>query len=287
MYTAEELATSVTMLASPPLVYQRVKQVLDDQDSSMEDLVKVIAVDPSITARLLRLVNSPFYGFRQKVETVERAVKMLGMQQVHDLALATSVAALFKGISPVHMNMAQFWHYSVYCGLAARAFAKCCKLMDSERLFVEGLLCDIGHLVIYEKVPQLAEKAMAKSKKEASPLFSAERTLIGCDYAQVGAVLMRGWNLPQSLQNSVRYHTEPTLAPRDNLEVSLVHIARLMASAIDSGQPLERVQLRVDAEAWQNTGLAVEHISEVHERADEDTLAVVNSLFSNLAMPQP
>ena len=197
--------------------------------------------------------------------------------------MATSVAALFNGISPVHMNMAQFWHYSVYCGLAARTLAQRCKLSDSERLFVEGLLCDIGHLVIYEKVPQLAEQAMAKSKKEGSPLFQMERSLIGCDYAQVGAVLMEGWNLPSSLQNSVRYHTQPMQASANNLEISLVHIARLMASAIDTGQPVDQVQLRVDAEAWQTTGLEAEQIAEVHAHADQDTLAVVNSLFSNMA----
>jgi len=97
---------------------------------------------------------------------------------------------------------------------------------------------------------------------------------------------MQGWNLPLSLQNSVRYHTEPMLASHDRLEVSLVHIARFMASAIDTGQPLERIQLRVDTEAWQNTGLTVEQISEVHEKADQDTLAVVNSLFSNMATSQ-
>jgi HD-like signal output (HDOD) protein len=283
MYTAEELASSVTRLASPPLVYQRVRQVLGDPDSSMQDLVKVIEVDPSITAKLLKIVNSPYYGFRNKVETVERAVKLLGTQQVHDLALATSVTALFNGISPVHMNMAQYWHYSVYCGLAARALAECCQISDSERLFVEGLLCDIGHLVIYEKVPDLAEKAMANTEKDGSPLYLEERALIGCDYAQVGAALMQGWNIPSSLQNSVRYHTEPALAAEDNLEISLVHIARLMASAIDSGHAMDQVQLRVETQVWQSTGLKVEHIIAVHERADQDTMAVVNTLFSNLA----
>ena len=99
---------------------------------------------------------------------------------------------------------------------------------------------------------------------------------------KVGAALMQQWNLPPNLQNSVRYHTEPALAAEDNLEISLVHIARLMASAIDSGQAVDQVQLRVEAQVWESTELNAEHIMAVHERADQDTMSVVNSLFSNL-----
>jgi HD-like signal output (HDOD) protein len=281
MHTAESLAASTSTLASLPLVYQRVKQVLDDPDSSMKDLVRVIEIDPGITTRILRLVNSPFYGLPGKIETVGKAVKLLGMQQVHDLSLATSVAALFNGISPEHMNMGQYWHYSVYCGLAAQALGKCCHLNDSERLFVEGLLCDIGHLVIYENVPELAEQAMAKSQHDGSPLYCAERALIGCDYAQVGAALMQGWNLPVSLQNSIRYHTEPAEASENNLEISLVHIARLMAAAADKGQDIDKDLLLIDPLAWKLTGLNDESIQSVHQQTDQDTIAVVNSLFSS------
>jgi HD-like signal output (HDOD) protein len=281
MYTAESLAASTSTLASLPLVYQRVKQVLDDPDSTMKDLVRVIEVDPGITTRMLRLVNSPFYGLPGKIETVAKAVKLLGMQQVHDLSLATSVAALFNGISPEHMNMGQYWHYSVYCGLAAQALGKCCHLNDSERLFVEGLLCDIGHLVIYEKAPELAEQAMAESQRDGTSLYRAERALIGCDYAQVGAALMQRWNLPVSLQNSIRYHTVPAEVSENNLEISLVHIARLMAAAADKGQDIDKDLLLIDPLAWKLTGLNDESIMSVHQQTDQDTIAVVNSLFSS------
>jgi HD-like signal output (HDOD) protein len=281
MYTAESLAASTSTLASLPLVYQRVRQVLDNPDSTMKDLVRVIEVDPGITTRMLRLVNSPFYGLPGKIETVGKAVKLLGMQQVHDLSLATSVAALFNGISPEHMNMGQYWHYSVYCGLAAQALGKCCHMEESERLFVEGLLCDIGHLVIYEKVPELAEQAMADSQRDGTPLFRTERAVIGCDYAQVGEALMQKWNLPVSLQNSIRYHTEPAEASENNLEISLVHIARLMAAAADTGQEIDKDLLLIDPLAWRLTGLNDESIRSVHQQADQDTIAVVNSLFSH------
>ncbi len=283
MYTAEQLTASVKTLASLPLVYQHIKQVLDDPDSSLADLVSVIDVDPGLTARLLKLVNSPFFGFQRKIETVSRAVNLLGTKQVHDLALATSVTALFHGMTPARMNMGRFWHYSVYCGLAARELARRSQLLDGERLFVEGLLCDIGHLVIYEKVPELAEQAMAITQRDGTPLFHAERAVIGCDYAQVGAALMEGWNLPAAMQLCVRYHIEPAETSECSLEASLIHIARLMASAADAGQDIEQNQLPVDPLAWQLTRLDAECIPLIHQQMERETLAVVNSLFSSSA----
>lgn len=279
MYTAENLTVGVETLASLPLVYQNVRQALDDPASSMTDLVGVIDVDPGLTARLLKLVNSPFYGLQRKVETVNRAVNLLGTKQVHDLALATCVVALFNGISFARMNMGRFWHYSVYCGLAARELAKCSQLLDGESLFVEGLLCDIGHLVIYEKVPELAEQAMADAQRGGTPLFQAERAVIGCDYAQVGEALLRAWNLPAKMQLCVRYHIEPSETPEYGLEVSFIHIARLMALAADAGQVIGHNQLPVAQLAWQLTGLNDECITAVHQQVDQDTIAVVNSLF--------
>ncbi|MCP4410793.1 MAG: HDOD domain-containing protein [Gammaproteobacteria bacterium] len=279
MHTAESLTSGVTTLTSPPLVYQRIKQVLDDPDSSMKDLAEVITVDPAITARLLRLVNSPFYGFQRKIETVNKAVNLLGTQQVHDLALATSVTALFKGMTPDHMNMARFWHYSVYCGLVARDLAKYCKLAESERLFVAGLLSNIGHLVIYEQLPDLAEQALENSLRDGTPLYQAERSLIGCDYAQVGAALIQSWSLPAVLRDSILYHIAPEQATENTLLVSLVHIARLLAAAADAGQSPEQILSLVAPQAWDITELDTDTITTVHQQADIDTISVVNSLF--------
>lgn len=154
MSTPQELVACVEKLASLPAVYHRIRDLLDDPDSSMFELAEAVSSDTAITARVLRVVNSVLYGFPGKVETVSRAVNLMGMQQVHDLVLSTLVVAAFSGIRPARMHMGRFWSDSVLRGLAARAAARQLGMGDPERMFVEGLLADIGHLVMFQVAPK-------------------------------------------------------------------------------------------------------------------------------------
>ena len=261
----QELVDSVVKIVSLPQVYVRVKGLLDDPDASLADVGEVIAQDPGLTARLLKITNSAFFGFPGRIETVSRAVTILGTQQLHDLLLATSVATAFSGLSPKVMDMDTFWRNSVYCGVAARLLATRCNVLDSERLFVEGLLCDIGHLIMYQRIPELAEQALVQARKNKMLLYSAERELIGFDYAQVGGILMRDWNLPPSLQESVHLHPVPSEATNYPLETAIVHIARTMVTGVDAGDSPEAWAGAVHPVAWQTTGLSDEAFASIHE----------------------
>ena len=109
MSTPQELVACVERLASLPAVYHRIRALLDDPDSSVQDLANAVSSDAGITARVLRAVNSVLYGFPGKIETVARAVNMMGMQQVHDLVLNTSGIGAFSGIRTARMPMVPFW----------------------------------------------------------------------------------------------------------------------------------------------------------------------------------
>jgi HD-like signal output (HDOD) protein len=263
----QELVDSIVKLVSLPQVYLRVKSLLDDPDASLADVGEVITQDPGLTSRLLKITNSAFFGFPGRIETVSRAVTILGTQQLHDLLLATSVATAFSGLSPKVMDMDTFWRNSVYCGVAARLLATRCNVLDSERLFVEGLLCDIGHLIMYQRIAELAEQALVQARKDKTPLYRAERDLIGFDYAQVGGILMRDWNLPPSLQESVLLHPEPAKATDYPLETAIVHIARIMVSSVDAGDPPVEWADAVAPVAWQTTGLSEDAFEPIHEEA--------------------
>ena len=121
--TMSELVEDSRSLISLPEVYVRLRQVMDAPDSSMEDVAKVIALDPALTARLLRIANSALYNFPAQIETLSRAVNILGLRQVHDLVLATSVAKAFNGLPNELMDMKTFWYRSIYRGFLAREFA--------------------------------------------------------------------------------------------------------------------------------------------------------------------
>jgi len=258
MTTVWEQVTANAKLISLPEVYLRVKELLAQPDFSMADVAMVIGQDPALTTRLLRLVNSPYFGLAAKIETVFRAINMLGTRQVHDLALATSVAHSFADMPSEVMDMPKFWRRSVLCGLVSRGLAKAAGVPESERLFVAGLLRDIGHLVMYQTVPEPCRQAMLEAERREQPLYLVEREIIGIDYTRVGGVLMRQWQLPGSLREVTEFHVEPRRALAYPMETYLLHIASLLVTAEETGQEFSVGVLAPQADSWDLTGLTLQ-----------------------------
>ena len=265
MMTPAELVVDTVKLVSLPAVYLRARELMADANVPLRRVGEVIAADPGLTARLLRIANSAYFGFTARIETASRAVTILGTQQVHDLLLATSLANAFSDTDSDVLDMHAFWHDSVRCALAARLIAARCNVLDSERLFVEGLLHDIGHLVMFDKLPALTHEAMVQARHEGTPLHEVERELLGFDYAEAGATLLAAWNLPEGLCEAVRWHVEPQNAERFSLEAAIVHIAR----ALTRNAGLDEARLAgVAAHAWQLTRLSPEKVLGLLEEVD-------------------
>ncbi|MCB1788761.1 MAG: HDOD domain-containing protein [Gammaproteobacteria bacterium] len=243
-------------LVTLPDIYLRLKDVLDDPDSCMADVVEVVGSDPALTARLLRIVNSAYFGLATEIDTVSRAINLLGTQEVHDLVLAVSVAQSFSGMSPAMMDVPRFWRRSFTAAVCAKELAKLCDVLDADRLFVSGLLSDIGHLFLYQYAAEQAQRAMLLASERGMPLFLVEREVLGIDYAQVGAELMRRWHLPQTLWEPTESHTEPARSQTYALATNLVSLAVRMAHAVDRGEDAEQALADVDAAAWKMTGLS-------------------------------
>ena len=201
--------TRAAKLISLPEVYLRLKSILDDPDFAMAEVAVAISQDPAVTLRLLRMVNSSLYGFTAKVETVSRAITLLGTQQIHDLVLATSVGQAFKGMSSNVMDMHRFWRRSVYCAVATSQLAAQAGDCEKEQIFIAGLLHDIGHLIMYQAIPNLSQQAILAARESNEPLYTVERDRIGFDYAETGAKLMQQWSLPESLRETTMFHVEP------------------------------------------------------------------------------
>lgn len=276
----EEISSAAKLVTLPDL-YIRLRAVLNDPDYSMRDVAEVIAHDPGTTARLLKLVNSAFFGLPAKIETVPRAVGLLGSQQIHDLVLASSVTQTFSGMSTDIIDMQTYWHRSVYCAVASRLIAAKCNVLDSERLFVAGLLRDIGHLILYQRLPELAQQSIEQAEEEERPLFRVERELIGFDYASVGGMLLHQWNLPNSLRVPVEYHVEPVRANEYVLETAIVHLAGFMAEAALMLEPLETLEQWVMPAVWQIINLRLEQCGAIQQEAQDQVREV-----ENLILPQ-
>ncbi len=273
--TLAELISSTTQLYSMPDVYFRVKALVDDPDAGMADLAKVIGADPGLTARLLKLANSAYFGMPARVDSVAKAVNLLGMQQVHDLVLATSVTQTFAQVPSLAMDMQLFWRRSLHAGVLARQLAVACNMLDGERLFVAGLLHDIGHLLMYQAAPAQALAAQVQAKRDEMALFRVERALLGFDYAQAGAALMRSWNLPLALQEAVELHPEPARAESFPRETSLLHIAARLA---DHALPGGANEAGIDPVVWNVLGLEPSALASIQDEA-KSQLALVTSLI--------
>jgi HD-like signal output (HDOD) protein len=282
MLTAKELVKDAVGLVSLPDIYIRLRSLLDRPDYGLAEVGVLIGQDPGLTARLLHLVNSAYFGVAARIETVSRAVNMLGTQQVHDLVLATSVAETFSDMSTGVMHMRTYWEGSIRCGVMARLLAIHCNMLDSERLFVAGLLRDIGHLLMYQKYPGPSQKALIRATQAQELVFRVERELFGFDYAQVGGELAGLWNLPPALESSIRYHTVPARADEFRLEASIIHLASVVTETHRWTGNGEKWVECADPIALQLTDLSVETVDHLLVEAGDQVASTVDLILPNL-----
>src|SRR5919202_2651911 len=156
----DELVRGVSKVGTVQPIYLRLSEVMDHPLSSSSDVAKVIADDPDLTARLLRLVNSPIYGFPSRISTVTQAISIVGMNQLNDLAVGASFVQMFGQVPQELVNMTSFWQHSVACAVAARILATCRRESNAERFFVAGLLHDIGRPIIFQRLPTESRTAL-------------------------------------------------------------------------------------------------------------------------------
>lgn len=250
-----ELVQGSIKLVSPPLIYQRLLEVINHPRGGTNDVANVIRDDTALTARLLKVVNSAFFSFPRRIDTVSQAVTVVGTSQVRDLALATSVLTLFKNVSPDLVDMDGFWKHSLACGVGARVVAGLRREGNVERFFVAGILHDVGKLVSYLRIPDAAAEALQMAEEEGSLLHQAERTVMGFDHAQVGDALLTQWNMPASLREAIRFHHLPQRAGRFPLEAAAVHFGDILAISLGMGNGGERFVPPLCPHAWRALGL--------------------------------
>ncbi|MEJ2621686.1 MAG: HDOD domain-containing protein [Candidatus Thiodiazotropha sp.] len=281
MSTLWEKITRDCKLITLPDVYIRLKRIIDSPEYRLEDVADTIRSDPALTTRVLKLVNSPYFGLSSKIETVFRAVSLLGTQQIHDLTLATCISESLHQPADSEFDMRQYWKRSIFCGLFAQGIARRHGLIDSERLFVCGLLSGLGHLIMYQSIPEEAQQAFHQSQQQCQPLVEAERELIGLDYARVGATLMRQWSFPLCLIETTEFHPEPLRAKHHSSETIMVHIAAIAADAwIGRGEFGEGLT-SLHPDALQQSGLDLTACLSIAEEAEpgvEQLLDTINPL---------
>jgi HD-like signal output (HDOD) protein len=236
---------------SLPDVYIRLREVMESDNASMADAAEVISLDPALAARVLRMANSVFYGFRSQVDTITRAASILGMQKIHDIVLAASVSKAFSRVDNDLMDITTFWYRSVHAGFLAQALAEGVGMRNPESLFVRGLLHDIGHLVLFDRFPDACRQALALADEGLESRLYQEERLIGVDAMQFAAELASAWQLPTSITDSFRHLMRPEdVAGGLAREIAILHIAVQFSHAVDSDMLYTDTVQRIRASVW-------------------------------------
>jgi HD-like signal output (HDOD) protein len=283
------MSTAVTMDAmlydsletlSLPDVYLRLREVMESDNASMADAAEVIALDPALAARVLRMANSAFYGFRSQVDTITRAANILGMQKIHDLVLAAGISKAFDGITNELMDIDTFWYRSVHCGFLSQAIASGSGLRNTESLFVRGLLHDIGHLVLFSHYPDACREALSHADEGLEARLFAEHEAIGVDALEFAAELARVWQLPRAFVDSFQHLMRPEdVAGPLAREVALLHIAVQFSHGIDSALLISDVVERIRPPVWRIAELP----PDIGAAAlDSSTLEMVDAMYKVL-----
>lgn len=279
--TASELVSSVETLLTLPDIYILVKEIVEDPDSCLSDLVNSISVDPGISARLLRLVNSAYFNLGSPVDNIRQAVNLLGMRPVHDLVLATTLTTAFSQSRNEALDMKKFWELSVTRAVYSSLIASRCDELEPETLFINGLLCDIGHQIMFMQIPVQATEAINKSSATHTPIHVVEQELLGYNYAEVGAELMHNWGMPESIVEVVRQHIHPQDIHDFARESAIVHIANVLSQLNEIELNEALLVSTISPEAWHITGLTTQDLILIHTRASIEIEQTIGALLGH------
>lgn len=270
MLSLEKLIDRSGKLGSLPAIVYRVFDVMDDPKSTATQIGRVINDDPALTARLLKLVNSPFYGFSRKVDTVYRAVALIGHKELRSVVVAASAIKVFDGIPSELVSMPVFWKRSLTTAVVARVLAAFKREKEIERYFIAGLLHDIGSLLLYLQLPEEMTQVLHQHRADGVDLIKAEKEIMGYDHAEVGGALLKKWNLPPLICGAVRYHQMPEKAPDSEQGAAwLIHLAKLIVELHIEGDPLLGELSGIDASVWQANKLDPELLPKILEKAEQ------------------
>ena len=249
-----KLIDSQGQLPTLPKVISRVLQLIRDPKTSASDIGKVISHDMALSTKILKIVNSAFYGFSKQISTVQQAVVIMGFNAIKSAVLGVSIINAIetpKTKKNSYFNRKDFWEYAVGCGSAARVIAKKYAPSLAEEAFVAGILHDIGKIILDQFLHKKFIEIMEKSSIEKITFTQASEEILGFSDSKVAAFLLKRWNFPENLRRAVQFHQMPLKVGReDKLLVSILHLSIILTKALDLGNNGENLINKVSSDAW-------------------------------------
>ncbi len=223
-------------LPTLPTIALKVNEMLKDYDVSVDELTKVLETDQAIVTKLLKLVNSAFYGFKSKIKNIPHAVTLMGFNTLRNAVVSVSIIDAFKIQNDVEgFDINAFWSHSIEVAVVAKYLSSATRLHPPEEMFTLGLLHDIGKLVQLIALPDLFKQILSTSTNENLSFHEAEKKLALMSHARIGAYVANKWNMPEDVVDVLKYHHHIKAGVPNYKQIVIVHIADLIVNATGGG----------------------------------------------------
>jgi len=266
----QKIIDEISDLPTLPAVITQVTRMLQNPKVAANEVGLAIASDQSLASKILKVVNSPFYGFPSRIKTITHAIVILGFNAVKATALSTSVfSALGKESKITRFDRKQFWKHSLGTGAAAKALAKLTNMKDTEEAFLEGLMHDIGKIILDEFHHEQFEEIIALAENKNCLLIEAERDILGgLSHCDIGSYLANRWNLNEEFVAVIENHHAPSSAHAHYELTCIVHVANGLVRCLDYGNSGDNLVSQIDSSAWNLLKLSTNDLPNILDEVD-------------------
>jgi putative nucleotidyltransferase with HDIG domain len=282
MEAVKKIIDGTKTLIAPPDVWFRFNEAVNTPNTTIQDISEIVKTDPSLVANVLKVVNSPFYGIRSKVDTISRAISIIGLDDLYNIITSVVAVNSFSKIATDLVKPATFWRHSFCTAILAKKIARSCNVLHTERLYVIGLLHDIGSLLLYAQYPAESEKIIKESSGDEELHYRIEKETLGFTHADIGAELLKHWGLPDSLTQAIQKHHEPCSDDNNVLDQCIIHLANALSNCYVLGTYLEKLPDKSntpDECIWDYIKLTDEQKEGIYEGLDEELADAISILI--------
>jgi len=278
--TLEQLVGRGQELPSLPEIYLRVAEQLEDETITVQQIGDTVQHDPAITTRVLKMVNSAYYGLPIQVASVAQSVSLLGRERLKHILIGSVLRGVFSsGQYNPAFSMQVFWQHSIKTAIIARELARQVReIEEPESMFTAGLLHDIGKLLLFKKLPERMLAAEEHAMQKRVDVLSAELSQVGLTHTAVGEALMQYWGLPQLLIDCATRHHEIVHDGPDRHATHLIYLANQLSHYVPPLDDGETQDILHDIENWDMGNVSLEQIASACQHADDMVFEVMESL---------
>ena len=249
-------------LPSLPSIIVKLNNAVNNPNCTAMHISEIVSLDLSLTARLLRLVNSAMYGFPASIDSIPRAITIIGPRQLVSLAIGTSVISMFSGIEVDILEISEFWKHSIAVGIIARSMISFKDSFETESAFIAGLLHDVGRLIMLLEHPEISRFILVQAQLDQKKCDIYEHEMLGTAHGDIGAELVKQWGLPSYIESSCRYHHHPGRSGDHELP-QVIKLADDMANALGYGRSGEPLIPLSSLDDWEKCGLSIHLIDSI------------------------